>query len=184
MKTNIKNNWSLLMVSGLIALFYGFLAIFASQALILTIVTYFGIVILIAGAVMLYGVYTNYKNQIPFGLDLAQAILIFILGILLTFFSQKSLQVFVIIVGVWAIIMGGIQIYISFKIPKEYSGKISFISNGVVTLIFGVALLFNPFEMAKYIVILTGILAILLGGMLIFLSLKLKGYRKNININY
>lgn len=183
MKTNIKNNWSLLMVSGLIALFYGFLAIFATKALILTIVTYFGIVILIAGVVMLYGVYTNYKNQIAIGLDLAQAILIFILGILLAFFSQKSLQVFVIIVGLWAIIMGVIQIYISFKIPKEYYGKISFISNGVVTLIFGVASLFNPFEMARYIVIITGILAILFGSMLIFLSLKLKGYSNNMKIN-
>ena len=170
------------MFNGLIALFYGILAIFASNTLILTIVTYLGILIMVTGIAMLYGVYSNYKNSQPYGFDLLQSLIIFILGVLLSFFSQQSLLIFVVIIGSWAILMGAVQLYYAFNLPTGYNGKSSFIVNGLVTLVFGVALLFNPFDMANFMVVLTGVLALLIGIMLIILSLKLKSYRENIEI--
>ena len=86
MKNNTNNNWGLLMVSGFIALFYGMLAIFATQGLILTIVTYLGALILIASLVMLYGVYTNYKNHQFNTYDFIQGLVMLVLGVMLTFF--------------------------------------------------------------------------------------------------
>ncbi len=183
MKKQINNNWSLLLVSGLIALFYGILAIFATQGLILTIVTYLGALILIASLVMLYGVYSNYKNHLFKIYDLIQGLVMLILGVMLTFFSQNSLQFFVIIIGLWAILMGIIQLYTAFNLPTEYNGKTSFIINGLITIVFGTALLFNPFEMARYMVVLTGVLAILVGIVLLFFAFKLKSYRINIEID-
>jgi len=183
MKKQLNNNWSLLLVSGLIALFYGILAIFATQGLILTIVTYLGALILIASLVMLYGVYSNYKNHLFKIYDLIQGLVMLILGVMLTFFSQNSLQFFVIIIGLWAILMGIIQLYTAFNLPTEYNGKTSFIINGLITIVFGTALLFNPFEMARYMVVLTGVLAILVGIVLLFFAFKLKSYRINIEIN-
>ncbi|RLD91224.1 MAG: hypothetical protein DRJ09_01700 [Bacteroidetes bacterium] len=183
MKKYANNNWRLLLVSGFIAIFYGILALFATQGLILTIVTYLGALILIASLVMLYGVYTSYKNHQFIAFDFIQGLVMFIFGILLTFFSQNSLQIFVIIIGVWAILMGVIQLYMAFKIPKEYNGKTSFIINGLVTLIFGIALMFNPFEMASYMVVLTGVLALLVGVVLLFLAFKLKSFRVTVEID-
>jgi len=183
MKEEVQKNWSLLLFNGLIALFYGILAIFASEAVILTIVTYLGILILVTGFAMLYGVYSNYKNHLTYGFDLFQSVVVLILGILLTFYSQQSLQVFVIIIGSWAIMMGVVQLYYAFNLPRNHSSKTPLIVNGIITLIFGTLLLFNPFEMANFVVILSGILALLAGIMLIILSLKLKNYRPNIDIN-
>ena len=182
MKDHKNQNWRMLLYNGLIALLYGVLAIFASEALILTIVTYLGILILIAGLAMLYGVYSNFKHDLPYGFDLVQALIVFILGVLLAFFSRQSLLIFVIIIGSWAVLMGAVQLYYAFSLPSEYGGKNSFIINGLITLVFGVALFFNPFDMANYMVILTGILALLVGVILIFLAFKLKSFRTNIDI--
>lgn len=182
MKDHKNQNWRMLLYNGLIALLYGVLAIFASEALILTIVTYLGILILIAGLAMLYGVYSNFKHDLPYGFDLVQALIVFILGVLLAFFSRQSLLIFVILIGSWAVLMGAVQLYYAFSLPSEYSGKNSFIINGLITLVFGVALFFNPFDMANYMVILTGILALLVGVTLIFLAFKLKSFRTNIDI--
>lgn len=183
MKTDLKNNWSLLMISGLISLFYGVLAIFASRTLIISVVTYLGIIILITGIVMLYSVYTNYVNKLPYVYVLIQAIIFIVLGVLLTFFSQKSLQIFVVIMGAWVFLIGGIQLHIAIKIPNDNNEKNSFIINGIISLALGVLLLFNPFKMATIVVVLSGLLAVLIGGLLIFLSIKLKNHRVNIDIN-
>ncbi len=183
MKNQSNSIWSLLLISGLIALFYGILAIFATQGLILTIVTYLGALILIASVVMLYGVYSNYKNNIFSIYDLVQGAVMLILGVMLTFFSQNSLKFFVIIIGLWALLMGVIQLYTAFNLPEGYNGKMSFIINGIVTIIFGIALLFNPFAMAAYMVILTGVLAVLVGIVLLFLAFKLKSFRVTIDVN-
>jgi uncharacterized membrane protein HdeD (DUF308 family) len=183
MKEGIQKNWNLLMFNGLIALFYGILAIFASEAVILTIVIYLGILILVTGFAMLYGVYSNYKNHLAYGFDLFQSIVVLLLGILLTFYSQQSLQVFVIIIGSWAIMMGAVQLYYAFNLHGKNNSKTSLIANGILTLVFGTMLLFNPFEIANFVVILSGIMALLAGIMLIVLSLKLKNFRANINLN-
>jgi len=183
MKKYTNNNWVLFLVSGLIALFYGILALFATKGLILTIVTYLGALILIASLVMLYGVYTNYKNHQFITYDFIQGLVMFILGILLTFFSKNSLQFFVTIIGLWALLTGVIQLYMAFKLPKEFNGKISFIANGLVTLIFGAALMFNPFEIAHYMVVLTGVLALLIGVVLLYLAFKLKNFRVTVKID-
>jgi uncharacterized membrane protein HdeD (DUF308 family) len=183
MKKQLGNHWGLLFVSGLIALFYGILAIFATEGLILTIVTYLGAMILIASVVMLYGVYSSYKNHLFNTYDFIQGLVMLALGVMLTFFSQNSLQFFVIIIGLWAVLMGIIQLYMAFNLSKEYNGKTSFIVNGLITLVFGVALMFNPFEMASYMVVLTGVLALLVGVVLLFLAFKLKSFRITIDVD-
>ncbi len=183
MKRSIQDSWSLLMFNGLIALLYGVLAIFASEALIITIVTYFGILILLAGLAMAYGVYSNFKNSLPYGFDLLQSIIVIILGILLTFFSRQSLQVFVIVIGVWALLLGVVQFYYAFNLPEGYNGKTSFIINSLITIVLGVVLLFNPFETARFMVVLSGILSILIGIIMIAVSFKLKSFQININID-
>jgi uncharacterized membrane protein HdeD (DUF308 family) len=50
--------------------------------------------------------------------------------------------------------------------------------NGLVSIVFGIILLFNPFEAAKFLLILTGILAFIIGIIMIALSIQLKNAGK------
>jgi uncharacterized membrane protein HdeD (DUF308 family) len=171
-----SGNWRILLFNGLMALLYAVLAIFASEGLILTIVTYIGILVLLAGAAMLYGVYLNYKNGFNYGNDLIQALLMLFLGILLAFFSQESVKVFVIVVGSWALLIGLSQLYFAFKLPPEMHGKNTMLINSGMTILLGIILLFNPFSVASFMVVISGVVALFVGVLLITLAIKLKNF--------
>jgi uncharacterized membrane protein HdeD (DUF308 family) len=177
METKSFNKWGLLAVNGIIALVFGALAIFLPGPTLLTVVTYFGIVILLLGVAMLIAVINNIRNKLSYGLDLLETVFLLIIGFLLTFYSQKSLQVFVIIIGSWAILLGLLQIILSFKIDPGLSNKKTLLINGGISLIFGVILFFNPFQAAKFLLVLSGILAIVMGIVLIIVAFKMKNFK-------
>jgi len=170
---NFKN-WWVLTFNGIIAILYGLLAMFIPQKTILTIVMYFGIVILIIGLAMLFGVVNNMKNKHPYAADMAISIVTIIIGGLLTFYTQKSLEIFVIVVGSWAVLLGILQLYLLSKYDYSRATKNTLLVNGLLTLIFGVVLFFNPFQSAAFLVTVSGILAFVFGIILISVSIKLK----------
>ncbi len=176
MKSNLSKRWALLAANGVIAILFGALAIFVPGPTLLTVVTYFGIVILLLGVAMLVGVISNIRNSLGYGADLAEAVVLLIIGILLTFYTQQSLKVFVIIIGSWAVLMGLLQLFFAFNLVPELNGKITLLINGGLTLVFGIVLFFNPFQAAVFVLVLTGILSIVVGTILIILAMKMKNF--------
>ncbi len=179
MKQNNNGNWWTLAFNGIIAILYGLLAIFVSEKTLLAIVMYFGIVILIIGAAMLFGVINNMKNKQPYAADMAISIITLIIGGLLTFYTQRSLEIFVIVIGSWAILLGIFQLYLLSNKNFTKSTKNTFLINGLLTLAFGVILFFNPFESATIMLMFSGILAFVFGIILIAISMKVKNLTNN-----
>ncbi len=176
MEKKTNSAWHILLFNGIMALLYAVLAIFASESLIITLVTYVGILVLIVAAAMLYGVYTNYKNGFPYGNDLFQAILMLTLGVLLTFYSHESVKVFVIVVGSWSLLLGLSQFFYAYKLPRELNSKKTMIVNSLMTIALGIILLLNPFSVARFMVIISGVIALLVGIILIVLAVKIKNF--------
>ena len=176
MKYNISQRWTLLAANGVIAVIFGVLAIFVPGPMLLTVVTYFGIVILLLGAAMLVGGILTLRNGLDYGTDLAEAIVLMIIGVLLTFYTRQSLKIFVIIIGSWAILIGLMQLFIAFKLNPELNGKNTLLINGGLSLVFGIILFFNPFQAAVFVLVLTGILAIAVGTILIIVAMKMKNF--------
>ena len=176
MEKDISKRWATLAVNGAIAIIFGVLAIFVPGATLITVVTYLGIVVLLTGIAMLAGVILNIRNGLGYGTDLAEAIVLIVIGILLTFYTQQSLQVFVIIIGSWAVLVGLLQLFFAFKVAPELHGKNTLLINGGLTLLFGIILFFNPFQAAVFVLVLTGILSILVGTILIILAMKMKNF--------
>ena len=179
MISNISKRWALLAANGVIAIIFGALAIFVPGPTLLTVVTYFGIVILLLGVAMLVGVISNIRNGLGYGTDLAATIVLLVIGVLLSFYTQQSLKVFVIIIGSWAILMGLMQLFIAFKLDPGLHGKSTLLINGGLSLIFGIVLFFNPFQSAVFFLVLTGILAIVVGTILIIIAMKMKNFFKD-----
>ncbi len=174
MKTYSFNNWWLPLLNGIIAILFGVLALFVPGQVILSIVTYIGIIALIIGIAMGVGVVNNIKQHLPYTTDLFETVIVLSLGILLTFFTQGSLEFFTIIVGSWAILLGLIQLYITFQLNPEFYNRRNMIINSVITLLFGIALFFDPFNSAKFFIVILGIVSLLIGIILIVFALKLK----------
>jgi uncharacterized membrane protein HdeD (DUF308 family) len=174
MKSNsFSFNWTILAFNGLIALLFGLMAIFAPLDTLKVIIKYFGIVMIIVGIAMLFGVYSSMKNKLNYGTDLVSAVITVGLGVVLAFFTEKTLVIFAIVVGVWAIILGIGQLIIMKNLESK-GDKQFLLYSGLFTLIFGILLFFNPFAMASIFVVIMGIMSTIIGVVLISFAFKLK----------
>ncbi|MBN2639484.1 MAG: DUF308 domain-containing protein [Bacteroidales bacterium] len=170
------NKWELLAANGIAAIFLGALAIFIPSTALLTVVKYFGIVILLLAVGILAGTITNIRNHNPYALDLTGAIVLLVLGFLLTFYSQNTIEIFVIITGSWAILLGIAQLIFAFNVDPDMNSKNTLLINSIISIVFGIILLYNPFKSAEILVVLTGILAIWVGIILVMIAIKMKRF--------
>ncbi len=172
-KTAYSSNWWVLVFNGIIALLFGLLAVFAPIDTLKVVIMYFGIIMLIVGVSILFGVYSNMKNKRNYGTDLISAIITIALGAVLTFFTEKTLEIFVIVIGIWAVMLGiGQLIIMSVLITR---GDRNFmLYSGIFTLLFGILMFFNPFTMASIVITLVGIMSVIIGFVLITFAFKLK----------
>jgi len=166
-------NWWVLAFNGIIALLFGLMAIFAPLDTLNVIIMYFGIIMLIVGIAMLFGVYSSMKNKLNYGTDLVSAIITIGLGAVLAFFTGKALEIFVIIIGIWAIMLGIGQLIIMSNLESKGDKKFLLFSS-LFTLVFGALLFFNPFAMASVFLIIIGVMAVIIGLVLISFAFKLK----------
>lgn len=174
MKTNPFSNWWSLALSGIIAILYGLLAFYNPGDMLTTIVSFFGIIVLIVGVAMVIGIINNIKNNKSYAADLIWTILTLAVGGVLTFYTTEAVKIFVIIIGIWAILVGALQLYLMTRLDPDDKNRISFLINGIITIVFGVILFFDPFASAGAFLIVTGILALIVGVILIVLALKMK----------
>ncbi|MBT3173679.1 MAG: HdeD family acid-resistance protein [Lentimicrobiaceae bacterium] len=168
-----SKNWWALAFNGIIALLFGLLAIFAPRETLEVVIKYFGIVMLIVGVAMLFGAYSSMKNKLNYGTDLISAIITVALGVVLSFFTEKTLEVIVVVIGIWAIVLGIGQLIIMSALTSK-PDKNYMLYCGLFTLVFGVLMFFNPFTMASVMTVVVGIMAVVIGVVLISFAFKLK----------
>ena len=171
---NINKFRSLLVINGIIAFLFGLFAIFAPLETAKTIALYFGLILIGASVVgiIISVKKINQKQLIPY--NLLSSVLSLIIGIFIVVYTKKSLELFTIIVGIWAILTAVLQIVILIQIIKRSVYRKVMIFNSIITLIFGIILFTNPLESIAAMVYITGALAIVFGSILIYIAIKIK----------
>lgn len=175
------NKWELMAANGIAAIFLGAMAIFIPGPTLLTVVKYLGIVILLLGIGMAAGTISNISSKKPYIIDLIGSLVLLTLGFLLTFYSQNTIKVFVIVTGSWAILLGITQLIFAFNLDPDMKSKNTLLINALVSIVFGIILLYNPFTSAEILIVFTGILAIWAGIILIMVSIKMKRFFDQLN---
>jgi len=172
-----KANWIVFVVNGVIAILFGLLALLVPSETILTMTLYFGLLILLGGLIMFYVSYKNLRAKKPYKLIMAEAIFAILVGAVILIYPKSSLQIFMIMIGIWASIMGLFQILIAVQMKGKVTNHSMYTLNGVITLVFGLLLFFNPIGAIKAVLVIIGILALVAGVLLVYLGLKLKGVK-------
>ena len=178
MSSRSFGNWRMLAFNGIIAILYGLLAVIVPDATVPVMVKYFAIIKLIIGLAMLWGAVSNIRARLPYVTDLISSVITIIVGVSLAFYTAKSLTIFVMIIGAWAVFVAVVQFYLATRSELIRSEKRTFLINGFISLVFGVILFFNPIEAMPILVIISGILAFIVGIVLIYMSVKLKNIEK------
>ena len=174
MKSNNILNWWAFVLNGIIALMYGLLAIFAPSDTLHVIITYFGIVVLIIGIALLIGAINNARKGYPYASDLISAIIAVAVGALLAFYTTAAVKIFMYIVGAWAILMGILQLILLANDELSPGSKKSLLVTALITLGFGILLFFTPLGSASVLVVISGLLAFVIGIMLIVFGMQMK----------
>ncbi|MFH1159761.1 MAG: DUF308 domain-containing protein [bacterium] len=172
-----KKNWWFLAVNGLILILFGSLLLFFTKPVIETLVFYFGLVILVGGIILLLtAIYYLIKDKRA-GMILFESIISIAIGVIIMLFPGDSLKVFLVLVGVWSIIIGVVQLVVLMNVKDGMASKNLLLLNGLLTIGFGVLLFFDPFTMAATLVKIFGVLAIIFGILMIYFSLVLKSIK-------
>jgi uncharacterized membrane protein HdeD (DUF308 family) len=108
---------------------------------------------------------------------MSEAILAFLVGAVIAFYPSETLQIFLIMIGIWATIIGLLQIIVSVRMRKKVSNHEMFTINGVITLVFGLLLFYNPLGAIKVLFTIIGLLALVAGLILVYLAFKVRGIK-------
>ncbi len=171
------SNWWFLGVNGLVIALFGLLILFLNEEEIRTLLRYIGVVMLVVGGVLLgWGINSVRKDKAA-GMVLVEAIASLAIGVALLFFPQASVSLFLILAGIWAIIIGIIQLVILLNAGSALMAKNLMMVNALFTIALGISLLFNPFQWAVIIVRIIGALATIFGLLLVWFSFTLRSLK-------
>ena len=173
-----KNGW-ITALKGLLSLGFGVLILSNTTTALILIATYFGIFAIIGGAGVLFYAFWNQKKGIKSTFWMFEGSFNILVGLIIVFYPEISISIFLAFFGIWAIIIGVLQ-FLAFKQYRKLkmnSGLI--LVNAVISLVVGAIILFNPFESAKIIALFIGIYAMIYGLFSIYTAIRMAGTPKN-----
>jgi uncharacterized membrane protein HdeD (DUF308 family) len=167
-------NWWFLTFNGFITILFGLLLLLFTKEFIQTAIFYFGLLILITGVILLLTTFYYLKKNRSVTMLTIQSITSIAIGLIVMVFPQKSLELFFILIGIWAAIIGILQLVILFFMHKHLTNGPILLINGLLTIVLGIVIFFHPFEFADTIGKLIGIFAIVFGITMIYLSFLIR----------
>ncbi len=174
MKTNLQKNWVVVLFNGLLAILFGILAISATETTMLGISVYFGLIVLIGGILLLLGAWDLQRKEKNYSLMLTEGVISAVLGILIMVFPGQTLKLFYIFVGIWAIFLGLLKIYIAIILKKMNEFRYMLIIGGILLFVIGLLFLLNPDFIAGMVIKIIGGIFILVGMMLVYFSFTVR----------
>jgi uncharacterized membrane protein HdeD (DUF308 family) len=181
METKFFKNWWFLAFNGFIAILFGLLLLFFPAEFIQTAIFYFGLLILITGLFLLITTYYYLKKNKSVTMMAIQSIASIAIGLIVMVFPQKSLELFLMLIGIWAATIGILQLVILFFMRKLLANGSVLLINGLLTIVLGIIIFFHPFEIADTIGKLVGIFSIVFGITMIYLSILIRKAVKTAN---
>ena len=174
MKTNLQKNWWVFTINGLLAILFGALALLDSENVMQSIAIYFGLLILIGGILLLVGAYGKQRKKINYSLMITEGIISVVLGVLIMLFPEQAVRLFLIFIGVWALILGLFKIYIAIVLTNMVNFRYILLLGGIILIAIGLTVLLNPTYVAGFILQIVGAVFVILGMVLVYFSFVVK----------
>ncbi|WP_237067663.1 HdeD family acid-resistance protein [Microbulbifer guangxiensis] len=170
----LAENWWLLLLRGIAAVVFGLLAFVWPGLTLLTLVILFGVYALIDGFIALIAAVKGRHRSTPMWWLILAGLVSVAAGIITFMYPQITGLVLVIFIGAWALVRGLFEIIGAVSLRKEIQGEWLLIAAGMLSVLFGIAILVNPGAGALALVWLIGAYAIALGLPLSWLAFRVR----------
>jgi uncharacterized membrane protein HdeD (DUF308 family) len=178
MSSLLAQNWWAVALRGVFAIVFALIALFSPGATILSLVLFFSAYMLVDGVFGIVSGIRAASNNQRWGLLILEGILNILVGIVAFVMPGLTVLFFVTLMAVWSLITGILMIVAAFKLNPDF-GRGWLIFSGVVSVLFGIALLIAPLVGAVVLTWWLGAYALVFGIGLLVLAFKLKGRKDN-----
>ena len=153
-------NWRLSYGNGILAILFGSIAILFPGITLIGLAVYFAITLLIGGILLTISSIRSRRVLANWTLMLLEGAIGILIGIIILARPESAAAFFIIIMGIWAMVIGLIFIISYFKLSLPAIIKPFHMIIGILSVLIGLIIMLNPFESTRVIVVLIGIYAI------------------------
>lgn len=171
MENVISKNWYMLLIKGLIMILLAILIFMSPAGALLTYVLYIGIGLLIAGVVRIIQGFRAKGVLDNWGWIALEGVVDIIIGFVLMAHPDITASILPFILGLWGTFYGFYLIIDAFSGTGKMGWKLI---GGILTVIVGFSIMFNPIMMGMTIAVWIGIMLLIVGIFNVVLSFSLK----------
>jgi uncharacterized membrane protein HdeD (DUF308 family) len=169
----LARNWWALALRGVLAILFGFFTVFTPGAVLLSLALFFAAYLLVDGVLGIISAIRAARANERWGWLLAEGVLNILMGLLAALFPIGAVFGFVLVTAVWAIVTGGMMIGSAVRLEAN-RGRWWLGLGGVVSILFGIALILAPMVGAVVLTWWLGIYAFAFGFVMIALAFRLR----------
>lgn len=137
----IDSHWGIFALQGIVALLFGWFALFTSSSDIQTLVIVVGSVLLSLGIIELLNLLARTRTKNTWGVSLVMAILEISAGLALLFTYEQNVAWHLIVIAAYTILRGIFEIILGLKAIDDLTDKFIWILAGVCACIMGIVIL-------------------------------------------
>lgn len=168
--------WIWSVVRGALAIIFGLIAFFAPIETALVLALVIGIFAIVDGVIDLVDA-IRHRGSAGVAGRIVLGVASILFGLVILFWPGRSLEVLVILVGIWSVVVGILQIVVSVGHRGDRdSGWVWGLVAGILSVLFGVLVMISPGAGLVTIIWIVGIYAILFGIALIAFGVMMRRY--------
>lgn len=176
MSATLAQNWWAIALRGVFGIVFGLFALFLPGVTILSLVLLFSAYMLVDGIFAIISAVRAARRKQRWGMLLLEGIVDITAGAIAFLWPSITVLAFVLLVGAWAIVSGGLMFASAFHLRRGY-GRVWLALSGLASLVFGVLLVAAPLVGAVVLTWWIGAYAIVFGTLLLVLAYKLRSRR-------
>ena len=173
MSALLARNWWAVALRGIFAIIFALIAFFWPDATIVSFVLFFSAYMLVDGVFGIVSGIRAASRHERWGLLILEGVLNILVGIIAFLMPALTVVFFVTLLAVWSLITGILMIVAAFKLNPAF-GRGWLIFSGLVSALFGVALLIAPLVGAVVLTWWLGAYTLVFGIALVILAFKLR----------
>jgi uncharacterized membrane protein HdeD (DUF308 family) len=174
----IVNPARTLLVRGAIAIAFGVLTLVWPTLTVLALAIVFGVYALVDGVMRIVDAVRDHERPRRWVAVLSGVVSV-AAGIVSLIWPGITALVLALLVGVWAVVTGVTDIVSAIRLRKQIRGEIFLVVIGILSVVAGALIIFQPIAGALGIAVVIGAFAVLYGGVLVYLGYRL---RKLVNV--
>ena|SRR5436305_102394 len=170
----LRNNWWALVLRGVIAILFALISFAVPGITIAVLVTIFGFYALFDGVLAIVSTIRAVQGHRRWGAFLFEGVVGILFGLYAIIFPIAAAATFVMLVAIWAVFTGILEISAAIRLRRHIQGEWLLILVGVLSILLGLVLVAAPVSGAVFLVWLLASYGLIFGILLIALGFRVR----------